>query len=49
MKEDQFEKIVLEALSRARDVECSQEEFIEGLQLILGEVEVELQAAKETL
>lgn len=44
-----FERLARQLLSACDKVPCSKEAYIEGLRYILSEIEVSLQAAKETL
>lgn len=46
--DEEFERIAREAISQADKVKCGMDEYITGLRYIIGEVEIALQAAKET-
>jgi predicted translin family RNA/ssDNA-binding protein len=43
--EELFDTIAQEAISKARKVDCSVEEYIDGLKQIIGEIEMEIEAA----
>ena len=45
----EYEKITDEFLEDMREVRGTDEEFYDGLRYALGEVEIELQAHKETM
>lgn len=47
--EDQYQQLTESWLGRMRLVRGSQRQFLEGLRAALAELEVEIQAAKETL
>lgn len=47
--EQEFTYLTEGWLEDMRKVRCSKEEFLEGLRAALGELEVEIQAAKECL
>lgn len=47
--EQKYERITQDFLSEMRRVKASKEEFYEGLRAALGELEIEVQACKETL
>lgn len=47
--DDAFAKLASQLLEAADKVECDQDDYVTGLRYILGEVEVALQAAKETM
>jgi len=46
--EPAFEKLSLQLIEAADKVPCSLDDYIAGMRYILGEVEVAIQAAKET-
>lgn len=47
--EERYTKLTEAWLEEMRRVPATKEEFLEGLRAALGELEVELQAAKETM
>lgn len=46
--DEAFEKLASQLIEAADKVDCSLSDYIAGMRYILGEVEVALQAAKET-
>lgn len=47
--DESFEKLAQQLIEACDKVECSKDDYIAGLRYILGEVEISLQAAKETV
>lgn len=47
--DEEFARLAQLLIEACDKVECSKEDYITGLRYVLGEVEVALQAAKETL
>lgn len=46
--DEAFETLARQLIEAADKVKCSQEDYIAGLRYVLGEVEIAIQAAKET-
>jgi hypothetical protein len=45
MGEDPFEEIAQKCSQAAAAVDCSREEYIEGLRYIIGELQIDIEAA----
>lgn len=47
MEEDQFMEIANQTIEKAVRVQCSVGEYVEGLRLIIAEIEIAIQSARE--
>jgi hypothetical protein len=47
--EEQFEELAQQTSEKATRIECEPEEYIDGLKTVIDQMEMDIEAAKETL